>query len=275
MKILLISLLFLISSVLYGSNYKLNYEQGDLTFMELRNVNGDIIYRYSKLEQSYKDILANYKFQAGTYRLRFCYNKMRSLTDTLEYDFQLKGTEQEVNVTVTIGRIKKLRGTVEVWETVDPEGFITLYRYYPIPQGVSIELQQSVDEEGNDWPHFKLSNNTQFDLYGGSIFGGFYGSISYLMSDSTWGKPIRTGPDFKQANQEPLHSGQSTIAKIGDYLPGFFHWQNGLYRYNIQISDTKTNIAYYPTILHGNYRVYTQNVSLYNLDYEFKWERKK
>jgi hypothetical protein len=289
MRVLLFSLLFLISSVLYGSNCKLIYEQSDVTFMELRNVNGDIIYHYSNLEQSKMNMLESYKFQAGTYRLRFCFDKMRLQTDTLEYDFQLKGTEQEVHV--SISKCWKTNiNTGEEWESDDPKGFITIWKYYPIPQGILIELQQSVDEKGNEWPLFKLTNNTQFDLYGESIPGEFYGSISYMMADSTWGKPIRTGKLFEyvnrepirtdelfeNVNREPLHPGQSTFAKIGDYLPGFFHWQDGLYRYNIQISDTKTNIGTYsPTIFHGNYRVYTQNVSLYNLNYEFKWQRNK
>ncbi|MDR2915762.1 MAG: hypothetical protein LBV74_13160 [Tannerella sp.] len=157
--------------------------------------------------------------------------------ETLNYPFLLAGNETEVEIKV------RFYDLYNYWS--DPKkqtknGSVEIIKYYSAEDS-NLGIRYLPKEKGNEYfkaPFFMLKNNSRDTIYGQYVPGYFWGSIRFLLPDSTWSRDFFGQLDMNFDSGSPLLPDSTTLAWVGS-----FGWRNELpenrYKYTLIYTTDK------------------------------------
>ena len=225
-RCVLISLLIVKGIGLYGqSDIHFSYECRDkikspvaarilLKFPDktIFNLLIDTVTKYSFSEK-------NYFKSKGKYTLSVLFEAEKYGKDSLDYDFELNGSEISTVISVEFGYNERLikQGDIYVKGDKVMNGYIRINKYYEAPKSVDIELDKEVTgTEYYKGQFFKIKNNSNDTLYGEHLPGYFWGTLSILRNDSVLFTRIGN-LDYNFVGSPPLYPDSSKYATVGSF----------------------------------------------------------
>jgi|SRR5665647_50372 len=225
-RLILVSLLLVKSLTLYGQNHiDFYYKCGDgikesiNSRITLKQPNNKTIVLYSDTVSYYDFSSKNFFKNKGKYQLIVLFDTENYGKDTVNYKFELNGTELSTTIYVSFNHWVKLdsKGNKieENGKRIDAN--IGINKSYLAPKSVEISYDQSIKPDVMyDEPFFKIRNNSRDTIYGTRLPGYFWGKLDYLKKDSVF--ITREGTiDELFADSPPLYPDSSKIATVGSF----------------------------------------------------------
>lgn len=155
----------------------------------------------------------------GKYILSICLVTEKYGKDSINYDFDLKGNETEVDISASFDfnerPIKKGDAFIKGDNVIN--GYIHLSKIFKAPKSIDIKMDnEDQEDEYYKGPFFKIKNNSKDTLYGEHLPGYFWGTLSYIRNDSVIF--IRIGTlDYNFVDSQPLYPDSIKYATVGSF----------------------------------------------------------
>jgi len=174
----------------------------------------------------FTDTIRNYSFSEknffkskGKYTLSITFETEKYGKDSLDYTFELKGSEVTIVISVSFDYREKLikEGDIYVKGEKILNGYVRLNKYYSGARIVEIEPDiNHLSDEFYKGPFFKIKNKSSDTLYGEHLPGYFWGTLSYIRNDSILA--TRTGIlDYEFSDLPPLYPDSTKLATVGSF----------------------------------------------------------
>lgn len=279
-KLILICFLFIKCIALHGqSNMQFLYECGK--HFEDPIHSKILLKRPEKTtDKLFSDTISKYNFSKnnffktkGQYTLSICFESEKYGKDSIEYDFEVKGNEINIIISVNFNYSEKFykqeNGFIQ-GEKV-PNGYIRVNKYYEAPKSIDIKLDK--EHESNEYykdPFFKIKNNSNDTIYGEYLPGYFWGTLSYIRNDTIIASRIGI-IDYEFADSPPFYPDSTKTATVGSFglyksLPPFN------YQFEVMLAKKWQSQGIGVFLEKKNFVWWTGTKEFYRLKYNFKIE---
>ncbi len=130
----------------------------------------------------------NYFKSIGNYTLLITYSTENYGNDSIDYDFDISGTEIKTDISIEFDYKERLikKGGIFIKGEKVINGYIKVNKYYNAPKLIdnAIDNEYLGDEYFKD-PIFKIKNYSEDTLSGEYLLGNFWGTLYYKKHDST------------------------------------------------------------------------------------------
>jgi len=280
-KYVLSSFLLITGMTLYGQNdLHFSYECQDKALSPikakilLKSPDKEIFNLFADTVSNFVFSGKNYFKSKGNYSLLITYSTENYGKDSIDYDFDISGTEINTDISIEFDYRERLikKGDIFIKGEKVINSYIRVNKYYNAPKLIDIALDNEyLGDEYYKGPFFKIKNNSKDTLYGEHLPGYFWGTLSYRKNDSTLFTKIGI-LDYMFVDSPPLYPDSIKYATVGSFgltkkLVPFE------YRFEVMLADKwqSQGIGVYKELKHIIWWAGTKNY--YKLKYDFKVDK--
>lgn len=271
----------LISSRLFGqANFEFKFKNAS---DHQTRITTDIHLHYpdNRIERLLSDTLSQLEYSkinhfsdSGTYRLSTRIINNGIVKDSIDYPFELNGSETNVQISLYLCQLNNSAIRQKGNKAKDTYAYLSVIKHGVSPKAIKLKaicLKLEKSECDIKPPYFRLTNYSKDTLYGEYMNGIFWGTLAKRTNDTAWGIKQTGIIDLNFVDYPPLSPDSSTIATVGSW--GIFReLQKGEYKYELLVSTKREPLEYIKYTDTENTEWWIKAADFYQLTYEFKVE---